>query len=268
MARRAISSDNLLIQKLGRGETVFCLPIRVSRLPHVVQMACAAGMDSIYFDMEHSSISEEDISRMSLLAWNTGVMPLVRVPSHDSHFILRTLEAGAVGVIVPHVNTADQALAAVATARFPPAGRRAMAGASAPLGYPRCPADEAAQRLEARTVVIVMLESTEAIAHADDIAAVPGVDVLLVGTGDLSDELGIHGKSDDPRIRKAYETVGAACQRHGCWLGVAGIKGNAPVLADLFKLGARFFTTRTDETLLLASMNEEVRILHQILKDR
>jgi hypothetical protein len=93
----------------------------------------------------------------------------------------------------------------------------------------------------------------------------PGVDILLVGTGDLTEELGIHGQHDHPQITAAYETVAAACRTHRRFLGVAGIKGASPILERLYRQGARFFSAKNDETLLLAGIREETRALRRFL---
>lgn len=257
-------SESPLAQRLARGEAAICLPLRISRSAHVLHMARNAGFDAIYVDMEHSPVSPEATAELCLAASSIGVTPLVRVPSHDPYYIGRVLEGGAYGIIAPHVHNAAEAAAIVGYCRFPPRGNRAMAGVSSALGYAALPAVEAGRQLDARTLVIVMLESAAAIANADNIAAVPGVDILLVGTGDLTEELGIHGQHDHPQVWAAYETVGAACRKHGRHLGVAGIKGQAATLQKLYRQGARFFSAKTDETLLLAGVREEARGLRAI----
>ncbi len=258
---KGVRSDNPLINKLAANGAATCLPIRMSRSIHVLQMAKMAGFDAVYFDMEHAMFSLDDVATLSLTAWNMGLTPLVRVPSHSREYIMRTLDGGAAGVIVPHVNTAAEARGVVDAARFRPRGTRALAGASPPLGYAPVSADEGSAILDARTIVIVMAETAEAIANVDAICAVDGVDMILVGAGDLSDELGIHGNSDHPKIRAAFETVAAACRRSGRWLGVAGVKQQPDVIRDLRSLGASFISASTDESLLLKAIRMEARDL-------
>jgi 2-keto-3-deoxy-L-rhamnonate aldolase RhmA len=177
--------------------------------------------------------------------------------------IVRSLEAGAAGILAPHVNSARDARAVVEAARFRPIGSRAMAGASPPLGYGAMSADEASQTLDARTIIIAMIESLEAVANADEICRIEGVDLLLVGTGDLSDEMGVHGQSDHPKITAVYEQLVGVCRRHGRWLGVAGIKGRPETIARLRALGASFITSTTDESLLLKAVRDEAAALRQ-----
>lgn len=257
---------NPVMQRLARGEAAICLPIRLSRSAQVMHMARQAGFDAIYVDMEHSNVSMEAASDLCLAAAALGVAPLVRVPSHDPYYIHHVLEGGAQGIIAPHVEDAAAAAAIVAHCRFPPHGKRAMAGATVATGYARLATEEAERRLDGRTTVIVMLESSAAVANAASIAAVPGVDILLIGTGDLTEELGIHGQHDHPQVWAAYETVGAACREHSRYLGVAGIKGDAPTLQRLYRQGARFFSAKTDETLLLNGIRDEASALRRIFK--
>lgn len=259
-------SDSPLVQKLAAGRPAICMPIRLSRSIHILQMAKLAGFDAVYMDMEHSPIGLDAISALALPALSMGITPLVRVPSHAREAISGALEAGAAGVLVPHVDDAAQARAIVDAARFRPRGSRAMAGASPPLGY-TATGDEGAAILEARTVVIVMIESLEGVRNAESIASVPGVDLLLVGSGDISDELGIHGRYDDPRIRTVYESVAQACRKHGRWLGVAGIKQKPELILELRRLGATFITSTTDESLLLGAVRAEGRALRESFVD-
>jgi 4-hydroxy-2-oxoheptanedioate aldolase len=258
---KSVRSDNPLLNKLNDDQAVTCMPIRVSRSIHVLQMATVAGFDSVYFDMEHSTISLDDVSALSLAAWNMKLTPLVRVPNHSREHIIRSLDGGAAGIIVPQVSTATEARSIVDAARFRPRGTRALAGASSPLGYGVLSADEGSAILDARTMVIVMAETLEAIANADEICAVDGIDMILVGAGDLSDELGVHGNNGDPRIRAAFATVAEACKRHGRWLGVAGVKQQPDVIRDLRLLGATFISASTDESLLLKAIRAEAESL-------
>jgi 4-hydroxy-2-oxoheptanedioate aldolase len=183
----------------------------------------------------------------------------VRVPALDDYLVARALDGGAGGVIVPHVETADMARRAVSAARFAPRGNRSGAGAGLAQGYGRSATHSAEAKLDEQTMVIVMLESAAAVEEAEAIAAIDGVDLQFVGTGDLGRDLGVHGQVSHPEIRKAYQKVGAACARHGKTLGVGGVKGasSVQVLADLHGLGARFLSTMTDEALLLQATRDE-----------
>ena len=116
---------------------------------------------------------------------------------------------------MPHVDTADEAREVVDHLKYPPIGHRSVYGALPHFNFERQKPVEASEKLNQTNLLTVMLESPEAIGNAEEIAAVPGVDVLLIGTGDLTSEMGIPGQALDERVTAAYETTIAACAKHG-----------------------------------------------------
>src|SRR5208282_1434147 len=176
----------------------------------------------------------------------------------------RVLDGGAQGVIVPDVNTSVQAEAIVSACRFPPLGRRSVMGLGPALGYRAVPLSELNPRLNAETAVIVMLETAEGIENADAIAAVDGIDCLLIGSGDLTTDYGIPGQVDHPRLRAAYERVAEACRAHGKVLGVGGIRHNVALQGELIRLGARFVIAGTDVNYVLAGARQDTTALRAI----
>ena len=132
------------------------------------------------------------------------------------------------------------------------------------LGYRALPLGEFNTRLNSETVVIVMLETAAGIDNADAIAAVPGIDVLLIGSGDLTTDYGIPGQVDHPRLREAYERVAGACRTHGKVLGVGGIRNNVTLQGELIRLGARFVIAGTDTTYVLAGARQDTTALRAI----
>lgn len=255
-------TDNPLVRKLASGDSAFCLAIRLMRLPHIAHMAKAAGFDALYVDMEHSMVGIEDASNICIAAWDIGVAPLVRVPSHDAHYISRVLDGGASGVIVPHIETAAEAEAVVNAALFPSLGKRSVAGSGVVMGYNTYAPEDICRRLNERTLIVAMLESEDGIINADKIAAVQGIDMLLIGTNDLCAELGVHGQHEHPKVKAAYAEVAKACKKHNLPLGIGGIK-TGPMLPELYDMGARFLLARTDEALLLAAAKDESKALRQ-----
>src|ERR1700751_2257658 len=171
---------NSMKQKLAAGELVLCMNLRLARTVDIAMVAKAGGYDAIYVDMEHSPYSIETTATICAAALGLGVTPRVRVPSHEGHWWTRVLDGGAQGVIVPHVNTRAEAEAVVQNCRFPPLGRRSVMGLGPALGYRAVPLAELNQRLNADTAVIVMLKTAEGIDNAAAIAAIAGIDVLLI----------------------------------------------------------------------------------------
>ena len=259
--------ENPAKRKLAAGELVLCMGLRQARTVDIAMIAAASGFDSVYVDMEHSPISTETTSTICAGAIGLGITPLVRVPSHDRHHSTRALDGGALGVIVPHVNSRAEAQALVENCRFPPVGHRSVMGTGPALGYRALPLGDINQRLNDQTLLIVMLETPEGIEHADDIAAVPGIDMLLIGSNDLCTELGIPGQLRHPKLRAAFEATAAACRAHGKILGVGGIRGDLELQTDLVRMGARFIIAGSDVTYLMAAARKDAETLRAIKID-
>ncbi len=255
---------NSMKQKLAAGELVLCMNLRLARTVDIAMVAKAGGYDALYVDMEHSPYSIDTAATICAAAIGVGITPLVRVPSHDGHWSSRVLDGGAQGVIVPHVNNRGEAEAVVRNCRFPPLGQRSVMGLGPALGYRAMPLGEINERLNVETALIVMLETAEGIDNADAIAALPGIDVLLIGSGDLTTDYGIPGQVDHPRLREAYERVADACRKHGKVLGVGGIRHNVALQGELIRLGARFVIAGTDVNYVLAGARQDTTALREI----
>jgi 2-keto-3-deoxy-L-rhamnonate aldolase RhmA len=258
------AARNLTKQKLSARELVLCLNLRLTRSVDIAMVAKAGGYDALYVDMQHAPYSIETTATLCAAALGIGVTPLVRVPSHDAQWMSRVLDGGAQGVIVPDVETREQAEAVVRHCRFPPLGRRSVMGLGPALGYRALPLGELNERLNAETVVVVMLETARGIDNAEAIAAVAGIDVLLIGSGDLTTDYGIPGQVDHPRLRAAYERVAGACRAHGKTLGVGGIRHNVALQGELIRLGARFVIAGTDVNYVLAGARQDTAALRAI----
>src|SRR6516164_4191825 len=249
---------NSMKQKLAAGELVLCMNLRLARTVDIAMVAKAGGYDALYVDMEHSPYSIETTSTICAAALGIGITPLVRVPSHDAHWSSRVLDGGAQGVIVPHVDNLGEAEAVVRKCRFP------VMGLGPALGYRAAPLGELNDRLNSDTALIVMLETAEGIDNAAAIAALPGIDVLLIGSGDLTTDYGIPGQVDHPRLREAYERVAESCRAHDKVLGVGGIRHNVALQGELIRLGARFVIAGTDVNYVLAGARQDTSALRAI----
>jgi 2-keto-3-deoxy-L-rhamnonate aldolase RhmA len=257
----SLSSGNLAKAKLARGELVLCMGLRQARTADIPMIAAASGFDSIYVDMEHSSISLETTSTICCAALGAGITPIVRVPGHDVHMATRALDGGALGIIFPHVETCEQAAAVVDACRHPPIGHRSVMGSGPTLGYRALPLGEVNDTINAATLMIAMLETPEGIANASSIASIEGIDVLLIGSNDLSTEMGIPGQLRHPRLREAFEIVAAACKEHGKTMGIGGVRGDLELQTDLFRMGGKFIIAGSDVTYLTAAARTDVKAL-------
>ncbi|KAL4874442.1 Pyruvate/Phosphoenolpyruvate kinase-like domain-containing protein [Aspergillus karnatakaensis] len=263
----ASTFPNNLVTLASQGKVCRTFGIKFITSPETVYLARNAGFHALFIDLEHSSLSLETASQLSVAAMNAGLSPFVRVPGKAGPgFIQRVLDNGAMGVIVPHVDTVDQALAAVNAAKYPPLGKRSVTGMLPHMGYQVTSISSVASVGNTQlSTVIVMVESPQAVSNVDDIAAIEGVDVVLIGTNDLSIELGVAGDFDHPSFVESMEKIAAAVKKHGKILGVAGIYNRQDLLKYYVgSLGARFVVGHVDLPLLAKAMNataEELRLL-------
>lgn len=244
-----------------RGDAlVLCLALLNSRTPDIPAVAAACGYDAVYVDLEHTATSLDTAQMLCVSALGAGISGLVRVPSHDPGVIARVLDGGAVGVIVPHINSKEEAEAVVHAARFPPIGHRSISGPNAVSGYQPRTAPQLVELLERRTVVAVMIETPAAVEASDSIAAVDGVDMILIGPSDLTAEMGIHGQYENEHFHRAVESVAAACRSHGVALGIAGIK-SIDLLNRFVGLGLRFISAGTDVGMMTEAATTRAQAL-------
>lgn len=264
MTTDQIAIPNRAKELMASGKLATAMMVRLARTAEIASVAASCGFDAIYVDMEHSPISLDVTAQMCVAALGAGVTPLVRVPSMDASFIGRVLDSGAQGVIVPHVESVEDARLVAAATRFPPHGQRSMGGAGPVLRFRSHPATVASRAVDSATLVTVMVESRRGVEAADAIAAVPGIDMILIGTNDLCADMGVPGELGHPRIREAYATVGQACRAHGKFLGVGGIKNDMELLADLVRLGARFISGNTDLAYVLSAGQTQAEALRRL----
>ena len=250
--------------KLARDEVVASMTVRLIRSIEIARIARTAGFDTLYVDLEHSSFSLETCGQICMAAVEAGIAPFVRVPANTPDYISRVLEGGALGIIAPHVRSADEARAVVRAAKFAPLGERSNAGGLPHLHFRSFPAPEAYAALNAATMVIVQFESAAALDKTEEIVAVDGVDMVLVGLNDLLADWGIPGEYDHPRVREAYARTIAACRKRGKHCGVGGLATRPDLVADFVRMGARYVSTGTDLAFLLSACTARAKQVREI----
>ncbi|MDP2254718.1 MAG: aldolase/citrate lyase family protein [Polaromonas sp.] len=223
----------------------------------------ACGFQWLFIDLEHNMIDPGTAADMCVAALVTGITPIARVPGHEHHHASRMLDAGAQGIVVPHIDTAEQARAVVRSCLYPPLGDRSLTGALPQLRFQALPIAQAIELLNENTLVVVMLETAQAIANADAIAAVEGVDVLLVGSNDLAANLGIPGEFGHARMRAAYASTIDACRRHGKFAGMGGIYEEA-LMAEYIVAGVRFMLGGADVAFMMAGGKQRAAFLNKL----
>ncbi|MFO1069035.1 MAG: aldolase/citrate lyase family protein [Geminicoccaceae bacterium] len=255
--------ENRTRARLNAGGVALGMGVQHLRTAATPMLAKAAGYDWLFLDCEHGAFSIHEVTQICLACLPTGVTPLVRVCADALDEGTRALDNGAMGIVVPHVDTPEQARRIADRFRFPPRGHRSWGGGIAQFGYQAPGMAQAQAEIDAEILVIVMIESPEAVANADAIAAVPGVDVLLVGTSDLSSEMGVAGELGHPRVQEAYRTLADACRRHGKILGMGGVY-DEQFAAKYMALGARMVIAGSDQVFLMQGAGARAKLLRSI----
>lgn len=245
-------TQNHALRRMRAGGLALGFGVQHLRGAAVPLLAQAGGFDWLFIDTEHGAMSVSDATQICLAALSTSVTPIVRICADALDEGTRALDNGAAGIVVPHVDTPEQARRVAQAFRYPPAGHRSWGGAGGMHGFLAPAMAQAQAEINDAILVVAMIESPEAVANAEAIAAVQGIDVLLIGTSDLSSEMGLAGQIGHPRVHTAYEAVAAACRRHGKILGMGGVY-DEEVAPRYVALGAQMILSGSDQAFLLAA---------------
>lgn len=254
---------NPVRQRIDAGGVALGVGVRIARGIEIAKLMKVAGFDWLFIDLEHGQMSIDAACQMSVAALDAGIAPLVRVPMGQTTMGTRCLDGGALGIVMPHVDTPEEARAIADAFRYPPLGHRSIVGGLPQVAYANLPIGEVASTINAGTLVSVMIETPRAVANADAIAAVPGIDMLLMGCSDLTLEMGIPGRFEDPRLVAAIETVIAACGRHGKIPAIGGVYAE-PLLARYLKLGMKAALAGNDLPLLLGAATQRAKSMRDL----
>jgi len=255
--------DNPARRCLEAGGVALGIGVRLARTVEIAPIMKASGFDWLFIDLEHGPMSVDTAAQICGSALLTGISPIIRIPTGAFGLATRLLDAGAQGIIVPHVDTAEQAQQAVDQLRYLPDGHRSFGGVGPHFGYGGFKTKDAMAALNASALLVVMLETPEAIKNANEISMVKGVDVVLIGSGDLSIEMDIFEDLLNPSMIQAYERTIEACRRHGKWPGMAGISP-ATLMPHFIAMGAQFILSGTDTYLLADAAAQRCRSLKDV----
>jgi 4-hydroxy-2-oxoheptanedioate aldolase len=257
------ATTNVARERLAHGQLSLGVGLRQARTVDIAKAMTTAGFDWLFIDLEHGSIPLDIAAQISTAALDAGITPIVRVPHAQYALPTRALDSGALGIVMPHVDSAEEARTVVQKLRFPPIGHRSVGYAYPQLGFRAVPTREAAPELDAATLVVVMLETPAAIANADEIAAVAGVDVLMIGTNDLCAEFGIPSEFAHERIVESYGRVIAAARAHGKWAGMGGVPTEEG-MERYIRMGVRFVLSGADFSFMMTGAIARATALRQL----
>ena len=256
---------NIAKEKILNNELCLGVGLRQSRTVDIGKIMATSGYDWLFIDMEHNSMDIDIASQISVAAQDAGITPIVRVPDFAHHHATRVLDCGAMGVVFPHVENADIAKKLVSYCLYPPKGHRSMTGVLPQLDFKQQPIADVASTINKNMLIVIMLESPEAIDNVDSIAAVDGVDVILIGTNDLCMEMGIPGDYSNPKVKDAYIKVIEACKKYGKTPGMGGVY-NEELMSEYIKMGMRFILSGSDLSFMMQSASQRSNKLRSFLK--
>ena len=256
---------NIAKEKILNNELCLGVGLRQSRTVDIGKIMATSGYDWLFIDMEHNSMDIDIASQISVAAQDAGITPIVRVPDFAHHHATRVLDCGAMGVVFPHVDNADIAKKLVSYCLYPPKGHRSMTGVLPQLDFKQQPIADVASIINKNMLIVIMLESPEAIDNVDSIAAVDGVDVILIGTNDLCMEMGIPGDYSNPKVKDAYTKVIETCKKYGKTPGMGGVY-NEELMSEYIKMGMRFILSGSDLSFMMQSASQRSNKLRSFLK--
>jgi 2-keto-3-deoxy-L-rhamnonate aldolase RhmA len=232
---------------LAEGKPVIGITISTPSV-EIAAQASDMGFDFLWIEMEHSPITLETARNMILATRGSRTMPFIRVPVPELWTAKRVMDMGAIGVIFPFVSTPESALVAAQACKYPPAGLR---GSGAGLATFRWPAPGGYYDFADQNIVVVTnIEDTTALQNLDAIAATPGIDVLFIGTSDLSFSLGLRGEQEHPRLLDAISKVVSAARNAGKAVGRPLVDGSQ--YQRFLDEGFTFFQAQTEINFMAA----------------
>lgn len=247
---------NPVREKLKAGKTVYGMFATEFFSPGLCQIAANGGAEFVLFDMEHGGVGIDTLKTQFALARGTGVVPFARVPALGYHLIATVLDAGAMGIMVPMLETKAQAEQFVAACRYRPLGRRGLGFGFAHDDYKGGDVVALTRQENERTLVIALIETATGIENAEEIMAVPGIDVGWLGHFDLTDSMGMTAQFHRPEFDAAVARLFGACERNGKAAGF--MAGSLEAARAWKKKGVRCLSYGSDAILLHAALSQGI----------
>lgn len=250
------------IKKIRDGKAVIGTMLRALRNPAIVPMAANAGLDFLFVDSEHGAYSLNQVADLALAARSHGLGLFVRVPELSRAWVSGVLDSGASGVMVPMIETVEQARLLAGWAKFPPLGERGLSALGPHTNY-QMPGDLSGHMAEHndRTLSIAQIETVRGSEASGAIAAVAGIDALLVGPHDLAVSLGQPGRLDSPEHAAATAKIASAASDHG---KIFALHGSVDLIQRWVPYGLKLIVSSIDVSLITTAMSQLSRDLRAI----
>jgi 2-keto-3-deoxy-L-rhamnonate aldolase RhmA len=250
---------NTVKRALKQGQVQLGCSFYQLRSTDVVRALAAAGLDWMFLDAEHGPFDLETLQDVMRVAVGEGLCPILRVADLQYALIARGLDCGAQGVLFPRVESPELLETAVSWTRFPPMGTRGFGLGPPHFEYETVTVADAIAHVNANVMVILQIETKTALERIDELLAVPNIDAVLIGPGDLSISLGVPGQIDHPLLVSAVETIRDRCERAGI---APGMHFRSVEVAKRWRdRGIRFLSCNSDIGFLFDKATETVAAL-------
>lgn len=252
---------NPVKEKLARGERAFGTMIFEFASPGLPAILASAGADYVLYDMEHSGLGMDDMKTQFALCRAAGIVPMVRPPAKQYHLLSLLLDLGAMGLMLPMVESSEEAERIVSWTRYPPQGVRGAMFMGAHDDYAPGDVGEKMKIAHERTLVLALIETRKGIENVDEIMGVPGIDVAHLGHFDLSLSMGMPAGFERPEMQAAFAKIVAACRKHG--KTAACMAGDVEQGRGWMKDGFRMVSYSGDIWLVMDGLARGIRALRQ-----
>lgn len=250
-------------EALKSGEALIGVMVTEITTPNVARILAACGFKYLIIDCEHGAFNEETVANIISVAKGAGIMPMVRVPEIRKDTISKPLEAGAMGLLIPQIRTAEDARRVVEEARYAPLGRRGISHTKVHDNFMTKGDPEHIRKQNDEIMIILQIETKEAVENLDEILSVKGIDAALIGPNDLSQSFGMLGQFDNPIILEAFDKVINVSNKHGIIPGVHF--GSIEAVEKWARKGMRLLMWSSEAGFILQSGTDGVNRLKKSL---
>lgn len=254
---------NRIKEALRAGKSVIGTMVAEIRQPVVMQLLANAGFDFVIIDNEHGPFSIETIADLSRAAVHLGLTPIVRIPELTYTHIAQSLDSGAQGIMAPRISTAAQVREVLQMMKYPPLGIRGSALSRGYTQFKGGPVSEVMATVNQETMLFVQIEMRGAVENIEEIAAVPGVDVTLIGPNDLSIALEAPGQQNHPTVQAAIQKMIEACGRHGVYPAIH--MNDLSLAVHWAKQGMRLVSSNSETGFLVKTGTEVTKAIAEAM---
>jgi 4-hydroxy-2-oxoheptanedioate aldolase len=250
-------------KRLNEGKVCFGTMLRISKAPHTIALCAAQGWDYVIMDTEHNDYDYQTLANSMLVAKYEQMDAYVRVPDKLYFQMAQMLDIGAEGLVLPQVETQDKAEHIIRSTKYSPVGQRGVSISNTVTRYRDYEVETYTQWANKQLMTIVMIESEKGVSNVDDIVSTQGVDAVMIGPSDMSQDMGIPGQIDHPKMQQAFDKIIESCDKHGVAPGIHVNK--IEDVNNCIDKGMRFITYNYDINFLKEASKDALQALHSLI---